>query len=335
MIQRKLVDYIAEEQRQAIDKELLKELKKLANKHSIQYALLWYIYLAKEATFKELYKIYRYISDKLVRENTVRKQLQQLKRKGLIKKLGDSYIALVDPREVSDLFDIERSKSGKIGATIRHLRIASKPLKIGPGLSHYTKQIVEKARELVRKGKKAVALDLLVHTLLPLRENEVLWLWHRDIFIYYIRKTKAGKFRAIRSKEIANLLKKLGYTEGIMILHTLGHEESRKIIHKIFSRGSYSWPWARSVSYGLKQLGLLQELETLYKIQLKNLDNKIELILWNLCTKEQLCKYEITWNYELPEPLKNRNYIIATVLGKQHVRREIEIDSYINSKWRR
>ncbi len=193
----------------------------------------------------------------MVREATVRKQLQQLERKGVIKKVEDRYVTLVDPRDVIDLFDSERSRAGKAGAALRHLRISSKSIKISPGLAHYTKTIIEEARKLVVKGKRAVALDLLVHTLLPLQENELLWLWHNDVFIYYAPKTH--QFRAIKSKEIAELLQKLGFEPGIMAWHILGHRDASEVIHRIFFKGHLSWPWARSISYGLKELGLLRK----------------------------------------------------------------------------
>jgi len=330
-MQRKLTYHLGKKE-QKLDKQLIRELKKLANKHSIQYALLWYIYLFGEAALTKLYRIYRYLSEKTIRENTVRKQLEQLQRKGLIKRIGDKYYSLVDPREVEDLFDRERSRAGKIGATLRHMKIKNKSMKISPGLSYYTKKVIDEAQKLIRKGKKAVALDLISHTLLPLRENAVLWLWHGDLFAYYEPKTRQ-RWRVIESKEISNLLKKLGFTEGIMILHTLGHNEVSKIIKKMFSRGSYSWPWARSISYGLKQLGLLHEIDDLFRIQLKKLNNRIELTLWNLYSKQLLANYTINWKHETPEPLKNKHYIIATVLGKQHVKKEIEENSYF-SKWR-
>jgi len=332
MIQSKTMNYVGEE----IDvyKDLIRKLKKLAEKHSIQYALLWYIYLRKDVKFGELYKLYNYLSNnRVVRETTVRNQLKQLERKGLIRRYGDKYVALVDPRDVVDLFDRERSKVGRIGAAIRHLRIEQKNLKVSPGLAYYSRQVIEAAKELVRKGRRSVALDLLVHTLLPLRENEILWLWHGDLFVYYTSKTGAARFRAIKSEEISKLLRKLGFSEGIMIFHVLGHNEASRIIHKLFQRGPYSWPWARSVSYGLKQIGLLQEIDDLYKIQLKRMDNRIELTLWNLYTKELIASYSIDWSgKELPEPLKDRSYVVATVLGRQHVKQEIEVDSYF-SKW--
>jgi len=335
VIQKRLTSHLEEKQRQTTDKELLRKLKRVANMFTIQYALLWYIYLKNQedqVTFQELYRAYRYLSEKLTRRNTVLKQLQMLERKGLIERHGDRYYCLVDPRDVEDLFDIKRSRSGKIGATLRHMKIASKSLKISPGLAYYMKRVIDEARKLIAKGKRAVALDLLVHTLLPLRENEILWLWYGDTFIYYIKKTRSGKFRAVKSKEVAELLRRLGYSEGIMIIHTLGHKEASKIIKRIFSRGPYSWPWARSVSYGLKYLGLLEET-TNFKIQLKKLDNEIEAWLWDLYTKELLAQYTIKWEYETPEPLKNKQYVIATVLGKQHIKKEIEENSYF-SKWR-
>ena len=223
-MQRKLTNYLREEVR--IDKEVLKKLRRLADRYSIQYALLWYIYLKSGTGLRELYNAYRYLSGKTIRENTVRKQLQQLERKGLIRREGGRYFCLVDPREVHDLFDIERSKAGRIGATLRHMKLTTKSLKISPGLAYYVKKVVEESQKPIRRGKRAVALDLIAHTLLPLRENEVLWLWHQDIFVYYIKKSKAGEFRAIKSKEISDLLKKPGFSEGIMILHVLGHKEA-------------------------------------------------------------------------------------------------------------
>ena len=73
---------------------------------------------------------------------------------------------------------------------------------------------------------------------------------------------------------------------------------------------------------------------TNFRIQLKRIDNKIELILWTLYTNQEICRYVINWNHETTEPLKNKRYIIFTVIGKPHVKKEIEMDSYF-SKWRR
>jgi len=39
-----------------------------------------------------------------------------------------------------------------------------------------------------------------------------------------------------------------------------------------------------------------------------------------------------SWNYEVPEPLNDKSYYVGTVLGRQHVSKGIEKDSYF-SKW--
>lgn len=102
MIQRKLTSYLNEESR-AVDRELIRKLRKFAEKYSIQYALLWYIYLRGGAGLLELHKVYRYLYryllGRVVRENTVRKQLRMLERKRLVNKVEGKYIALVDPRD--------------------------------------------------------------------------------------------------------------------------------------------------------------------------------------------------------------------------------------------
>ena len=78
----KITKYLGEGRDRA-DRELLEALKRVANTFAIQYALLWYIYLRNYVSLQELYRTYRFLSGKMVRENTVRKQLQMLERKGL------------------------------------------------------------------------------------------------------------------------------------------------------------------------------------------------------------------------------------------------------------
>jgi len=317
-----------------VEEKVVATLREVAGKHSIQYALLMYIYYKRVVKFRDLLKIYNKVSDnRVVREATVRNQLKQLMLKGLVRRLGgDRYVALVEPSQVADMFDAERSRAAKLAGRVRHMKVSREGVKISPGLGYYTKQVVETAERLVSREKRAAALDLIVHTLLPLRKNEVLWLWHKDLFVYYVPKTSAGRFRAVKSEEVAKLLRKLGFDEGIMILHTLGHEEAGGIIRSMFARGPYSWPWARSISYGLKQLGLLEEVDDLYRIQLKKTDDGIELMLWNLYTGQLVVSYNVRWSYETPEPLKNRKHVVASVLGKQHISPSIEANSYF-SKW--
>jgi len=310
---------------------LVELLKKLARKHTIQYALLLYI-AARRPDFNELFRVYKEICDKGVKRQTVYKQLKKLEEKRFIKKKGGRYVAIVDPtaREIAESFNKSHSRVGKLGATIRHMGLKVKSTKISPGFVHYLKVIVEKARKLIREGKREVALNLLIHTLLPLRKSDVLWLWHGNTFVYYSRKVRS--FRSVRSEKVAQVLRELGFREGIMIHHVKGLEESGKIIKRIFSRGSYSWTWARSIAYQLKKLGFLEDGWN-YRIQLRREGDEIELMLWNLYTKELVCHYSIRFEEEeTPEPLKNKPYHVAVVIGRAHIRKEVEENSY-SSKW--
>lgn len=309
---------------------LVELLKKLARKHTIQYALLLYI-AARRPGFDELHRVYKEISDKDVKRQTVYKQLKELEEKGFIKKKGGRYVAVVDPtmREIAESFDKGRGKIGRLGAAIRHMGLKAKSTKISPGLAHYLKIFVDKAQKLIKEGKREVALNLLIHTLLPLRKSDVLWLWHGDTFVYYSRKVRS--FRTVRSEKVAQVLRELDFEEGIMIHHLKGLEESGEIIKRIFSRGSYSWAWARSIAYQLKKLGFLEDGWN-YRIQLRREGDELELVLWDLYTKELVCQYKIFYEEEeAPEPLKNKPYHIAIVIGKAHIRKEVE-EAY-HSKW--
>jgi len=308
----------------------LLSLKKLAKEVSAQCAIYYYLWLRHRASLGELHRIYSKIAGRVICPNTVRKQLKILERKGLVKRTGNYYMPLVEPEEVLDLFDTKRSRAGRKGALKRSLGVKRKKTEIPPGLDHYVKKVVSEAKKLIAKGDRTVALDLLTHTLLPLRETEALWLWHRNTFIYW--NSKSHNFRAVESKEIADLLRKLGYREGIMIFHTLAHRRTKRIIRRIFARGPYSWPWARAVAYGLKELGLLKDTAN-YRIQIKKTDTQIILTLYDLYTKQQITEYTTTWTHgEPPEPMTNQTIYIGTILGKAHVKQEIEEGSYF-SKW--
>jgi len=61
---------------ESAEEKIVATLKKVADKYSIQYALLLYIYYKKLADFRELFKTYNELSEnQVVREATVRKQL--------------------------------------------------------------------------------------------------------------------------------------------------------------------------------------------------------------------------------------------------------------------
>jgi len=199
--------------------------------------------------------------------------------------------------------------------------------------SEVLEQAVQLAVQLVQRGKHEAALDLISHTLLPIRENGVLWLWRGDEFIYYEKKVMSeGTFHSVRFPALAELLRKLGFHEGIMVYHLLGHEEVKELIHKIFGKGHLSWPWARSIFYKLKQLGLAEEGNR-YIIELEYRNMALIVTLRDIYNN-LLKEYLEPWFNEvkLPPPLsaeKTKDRYL--VVGKQHIKEENE-ESYF-SRW--
>ncbi len=159
--------------------KLLKKLRKLAKEVSIQFALYYYIYARRGVTLHQLYRVYCELAGRAVRLSTVRKQLAMLERKGLARRSGDKYIALIEPEEAITVFDTKRSRTGKKRALKRVLNLHRKSveLEIPQNLTYYVSKVYKEVQKLLRKGDSTAALDLLVHTYLPLRKTDVLWLW--------------------------------------------------------------------------------------------------------------------------------------------------------------
>ena len=247
-----------------------------------------------------------------------------LKSKGLIEEKGGRYYPKVfDLEAITDLFDRERSRAGRLGAVAKlrkELRRSVDPrlegLEIPRSLKHYVEKVVRKATELVEKGRRLEALDLITHTLLPTRETGVLWLWWRDVFVYYEPKCKPP-MHSVKSPIVAELLRKLGFEEGIMVEHVKGHDYVKEVIHRLFAKGHLSWPWSRSIFYGLKKLGLAEEGPS-YIVELFYEDGWLKLILMDLYGNT-IKIFEKEWLGEPPPPLDDRKHYKSVAIGKQHV----------------
>jgi len=288
------------------------------------YILHWYTQRGEGVDLSKLHRFYNAIAGRAVTESTVSRQLDVLKSKGLVEVRDSKAIPKVfDLDAVKDLFDVKRSRAGRLGAVAkltRELRLKVNPrledLEIPKSLKYYVHRVVEKSLELVREGRRLEALDLIVHTLLPIRETGVLWVWWRDQFIYYDPKCKPS-LHSVRAPLVSELLKKLGFEEGIMAHHMLGHEEASKIIHRLFGKGHLSWPWSRSIFYGLKKLGLAGEGEQ-YIIELFYEDGWLKVILKDLYGST-IKVFEREWGGELPPPLDSSRNYKSVCIGKQHV----------------
>ena len=297
-----------------------KKLRDLAQQTTNQFALYYYIYIKGKTTLHQLYKTYMEIAGKRVRLATLRKQLKILEeRYKAVRKEGEYYIPLLQPELLLQVIDIKRSKAGKRGALKRILNIHRKPeqLQIPRNLAYYVAKVHEEVQKLLRKGDRTAALDLLVHTYLPLRENEVLWLWKGNEFIYWDNKNKT--FRCLYSEKLSKLLQRLGYTPGLMVWHILGHERASKVICRLFGKGHLNWPWSRSIAYGLMKLEILKEGNN-YRIEALYRENHLYFTLRNYYTGYLINEYTIKWNHEhLPLPLsRNLHYYKGLALGVAH-----------------
>jgi len=304
-----------------------------ARKTTNQFALYLYLCYRGRVSLNTLYRIYCEIAGRRVRLATVRKQLKILEeRYRAVRRDGNYYVALLPPEELLQAINPKSAKAGRKGALKRVLNLYRKPeqLQIPQNLAHYVSRIYEEIEKFLKRGDRTAALDLIVHTYLPLRENEVLWLWKGSEFIYYDNKNKV--FRCLRSEELAKLLRKLRYTEGIMSWHILEHERATKAIRKLFGKGHLDWPWSRSIAYGLMQLGLIKE-GSYYRVEALYRGNNLYFILKEYYTGYPIQEYLIKWNYEqLPLPLtKEKPHYKGLALGVPHTSPKND-ESYF-SRW--
>jgi len=102
-----------------------------------------------------------------------------------------------------------------------------------------------------------------------------------------------------------------------MVEHIRGHDYVKEVIHRLFSKGHLSWPWGRSIFYGLKKLGLADE-GTPYIIEILYEEGWLKLILRDLYGNT-LKVFEREWSGELPPPLSEKRHYKSVAIGKQHV----------------
>ncbi len=302
----------------------LEEVVRVGKKHR---QLGIYVYLLKkgQAVFEEIYTMYNMFSRHRVRPETVETQLRLLEVKGLVQREGEIYKAVPVPVEsLPHLFDYKRSRASRVGAEKSLLKNLYRKegvelpniQDVSPKLKKKLQQVLETAKDLVEKGDRATALDLLAHTFLPIRKTGVLWLWWGDVFIYYERKVMtAGCFHSVRFPTLAKLLKELGFTESLMVDYILG--SSRKYLKKIFGEEN-TYPYSRSIFYNLKKLGLV-EPGPQYLLELQYLRSEILFTVKDI-HGNLLQLFRREWIGNPPPPLeKEGDRKVAIALGVQHI----------------
>ncbi|MEM1913639.1 MAG: hypothetical protein QW067_10910 [Thermofilaceae archaeon] len=302
----------------------LEEVVRIGRRHS---QLGIYVYLLKKgsATLPEIYAVYSMFTKHRVEPETVRTQLRFLKVKGLVKEEGGVYRPVGVPFEAAlDLFSFGRSRAGRIGAEKTLLKYLYRKegvelpniQDVSPKLRKKLSKVLEVVKELVERGDKYTALDLIAHTLLPVRATGVLWLWWKDIFLYYEPKpTERGIIHSVRVPALSKLLKELGFEEGILAYHTLG--SSRRYLRSIFGVED-TYPYSRSLFYSLKKLGLAEEGPQ-YLVEMQYVGGEIVVVVKDLYGNV-LQVFRREWTSPPPAPLeKEGDKKVAVTLGVQHV----------------
>ena len=234
--------------------------KKLYYEKGPSYTIWWFlreIWVRRRHPVKleDIYRFHQAVAGVKSKNSTV-KALKRLELYGLVRGLGDGWYRpeILDESLVGGSIDFSRVRTrDQVLAKTREL---SSLLDRAGEVPRPVREVIEVARGLIERGEKWRAVDLLAHTLLPVRETGVLVARLGDLFIYY--ESKTGKMHMLRSEQLARIFDELGVGEGPLALHRT--QEASGLVRRLF--GSHDN--ARRVHYLLKQLGWFKEVEGHY-----------------------------------------------------------------------
>jgi len=227
---------------------LVEEARKLYTERGISYTLWWYIaevykHRRHWIKFEDLFRLHQAVAGVKSR-NATRKALKRLEDYGLVQNVNGYYRPLILDRSIVEgSIDFSRVRTrdqvlrGRSGAEVRTKQEIPRELR----------PVLEEARRLIDRGEKWRAVDLLAHTLLPVRRSGILLARRGDTFIYYERKT--DKLHMVKSWRLAMLLDYLGIKDEVLVEHR--YYEADSIIRRLFR----SHDNARRMHYLLKQYG--------------------------------------------------------------------------------
>jgi len=240
--------------------DLLEKARELYREKGISYTLWWFlkeVWLRRKhpVKFEDLYRLHQAVAG-VRSKNATYKALKRLETYGLVQRIeGGWYKPLVlDESIVEGSIDFSRVRTrdqvlrGGKGAEAAYGQLKDVPRELEP--------VLREARKLIEKGEKWKAVDLLAHTLLPVRETGVLLVRKGDLFLYYERKT--DKMHMLKSEKLARLFEALGIRDEVLAVHR--RHEADDIIRKLF--GSHDN--ARRLHYLLKERGWFEYPEDNY-----------------------------------------------------------------------
>jgi len=240
--------------------DLVEEGRRLYREKGPSYTIWWFlreVWLRRRHPVKleDIYRFHQAVAGVRSKNATV-KALKRLELYGLVKNLGGGWYRpeVLDEGLASGSIDFSRVRTRD--QVLGKKRELSSRLDKSEELPRPVQEVIDRARELIEKGERWRAVDLIAHTLLPVRESGILIARLGDLFIYY--ESKTSKMHMLHSEKLAKIFDELGIGEGSLALHR--SQEASSIIRRMF--GSHDN--ARRVHYLLKQLGWFQEVEGQY-----------------------------------------------------------------------
>ena len=251
---------VAARSRTRLSSDLVELGRRLYREKGPSYTIWWFlkeVWLRRRhpACLEDIFRFHQLIAGVRSKNSTV-KALKRLELYGLVKNLGSGWYRpeILDESLVEGSIDFSRVRTRE--QVLAKKRELSSRMDKSEELPRPVQEVINRARELIEKGEKWRAVDLLAHTLLPVRESGVLVARLGDLFLYYENKT--GKMHMLRSERLARVFEELGLGEGPLALHRT--QESGSIVRRLF--GSHDN--ARRIHYLLKELGWFQEVEGQY-----------------------------------------------------------------------
>jgi len=246
-------DYVTEgveKRRTYVTDDMLEKAKELYRAKGISYTLWWYlreVWLRRRhaVKFEDLFRLHKEIAG-VNSKNATFKALKRLEMYGLVQNIGNGWYKplVLDPTIAEGSIDFSRVRTRDQVLRRKDAETAYGQAKDVP---RELEAVIRKAEELIRKGEKWKAVDLLAHTVLPVRRSGVLLARKVDVFLYYEHKT--DKMHMIKSEKLAKLFDALGIKDEVLAAHR--QFEADDIVRRLF--GSHDN--ARRLHYLLKERG--------------------------------------------------------------------------------
>jgi len=309
-------------------RDLVDEGRRLYLEKGPAYTIYWFlkqVWVRRRHPVKleDVYRFHKLVAGVRSR-NATWKILKRLELYGIVRSLGYGFYkpVVLDDSIVEGSIDWSRVRTRDQVLRRRGVGEAT-----SRGVPRVVESVVRVASKLVEAGEKWRAVDLLAHTLLPVRKTGVLLARVGDTFIYYERKT--GKLHMVKSSRLAQIFESLGIVEGALWRHKLFEADS--IIRRVF--GSHDI--ARKLHYLLKELGWFEYPEPgwFYRVFTDPVGGGVWLEVYRVGGRG----LERVWSIELGEGGGSGSGFgvqvgAGAIVTREHVKPENEVTYFFRAK---